>query len=274
MCRTPGAGGIDTFCTEPPASFTSSEANSFALATPLLPLLKEAFPRRGEKAPIAKYSEFQAKRGHPQRATSRGLPQPEYPSLQRAQLSIYPQQPPSHTQVGLPKAPCPQFLRFQPSAGSGQPRKVSPWSSPASHQLSVEPEPAQITLASPQCSSVRACLAATGCRKSAERFFGARRKARASWGCFCWIFHCFLCCLRQDCVCVCKWKVCSLAEVWLLCGGATNLLLSPPVVISLPLQAGHGAVPSPKGGAVPLDSCQRAAASSESCQLSLTFLQS
>lgn len=46
----------------------------------------------------------------------------------------------------------------------------------------------------------------------------------------------------------------------------------PPVVISLPLQAGHGAVPSPKGGAVPLDSCQRAAASSESCQLSLTFL--
>lgn len=92
----------------------------------------------------------------------------------------------------------PPIPAFQLPAGSAQPREVSPWSSPASHQLSAEPEPAQITLASPQCSAVRACLAATGCRKSAERLFGARRKTRASSGYFCWIFHCFLCCLRQD----------------------------------------------------------------------------
>lgn len=247
MCWTPRAGGVDTSCIEPPASFTSSEANSFALATPLLPLLKEAFPRRGEKAPTAKYSEFQAKRGHPQRATSHGLPQLEYPSLQRARLSIYPQQPPGHTQEGLPKAPCPQILRFQPSAGSGQPREVSPWSSPASHQLSVEPEPAQITLASPRCAPAWQPRAAESLRKDFLVPGGKRGLAGVvSVGYFIVFFA-----VSGRTVCVCKWKVCSLAEARLLCGGATNSLLSPRSLFLCLSTQGTALSLTPKEGLFP-----------------------
>lgn len=250
MCRTPGAGGIDTFCIEPPASFTSSEANSFALATPLLPLLKEAFPRRGEKAPTAKYSEFQAKRGHPQRATSHGLPQPEYPPFKEHGFLFIPSSPPATRRWDCRRLSAPSSCdssRLQARVSPGKSRRGAaqpPISSAWSLSQPKLPWPA---LSAAPCAPAWQPRAAESLRKDFLVPGGKRGLAGVvSVGYFIVFFA-----VSGRTVCVCKWKVCSLAEAQLLCGGATNLLLSPQSLFLCLSTQGTALSVTPKEGLFP-----------------------